>query len=112
MTSAHMLLEDLGLIVARSEQGRYPATSEGPTPLHRYWATAAHGEVQFGIQVREQQGTIGPHIETILEPFGFRIRPNGREIYFPLSENDPLLVPRAQIAKAVLDFAMLPKVFE
>jgi hypothetical protein len=106
MITAQQLLSEIGLTVVRHVVGRYPATAEGPSPALRYWATAAFGELQFGAQVRDDRGTIDPRILEDLACFGFLLRPNQRELYFPIPGSDDRALEKAIIAKAAIDAAL------
>lgn len=105
MITAQQLLSEIGLTVVRQVVGRYPATDEGPSPALRYWATTAFGRLQFGVQVRDDEGTINPCILQDLASFGFLLRPNQRELYFPILGSDDRAVEKAIIAKAAIDAA-------
>jgi hypothetical protein len=102
MSAAHILFEKLGMDLAKGATTAYPATTEGPSDGYRFWAAEVGSNVQFGIQRRSASEGFDANLKATLGIFGFRSRPNKREMYVSLSNDVDLAQPMALLAIGLL----------
>ena len=107
ITAAHTLLESLGLVLAKGNTTRYPATQIGPAENYRFWATSVRGHLEFGPQAKAGLSFDQMALRH-LKYFGFRSRPNGREAVVDLPSDVESAVTVARIAMAALKAALEP----
>ena len=65
MTAAHELLSKLELSLEKGEHTRYPASTLGPIPGYRFWATQIEDCIQFGPRMSLTVRLISPFFLTL-----------------------------------------------
>ena len=97
MSKAHDLFNQLGLELEKGAETAYPATIAPRNSRLRYWASEVRDTIEFGVQLRSPADEFSTQELRDLEVFGFKTRPNGREMYLSFSPHEAERLARATI---------------